>query len=185
MSAGTYSLHDDLDRVLYDRATIAEHVTALGERIEREYRGRNPLVLGVLKGCFPFLADLVRSMDMLLEVEFITLSSYGDETQSSGTVRTVTGLSREVQNRDVLVIEDIVDTGRTLSHLVKMLKDQRAASVRIATLLDKAANRVADVDVAYKCFDCPDAFVVGYGLDFAGRYRNLPLIGVLKPEVYA
>lgn len=184
MSSGTYSLNDDLERVLYSREAIAERVTGLGQKIEQEYRGRNPLVLGVLKGCFPFLADLVRSMDVLMEVEFITLSSYGDETQSSGTVRTVTGLSREVQNRDVIVVEDIVDTGRTLSHLVKMLKDQRAASVRIATLLDKAANRVADVEVAYSCFDCPDAFVVGYGLDYAGRYRNLPLIGVLKPEIY-
>lgn len=185
MSGKTYSLHDDLAHVLFDEAAIAAKVRELGARIEQEYRGRNPLVLGVLKGCFPFLADLVRSIDVLMEVEFITLSSYGNETQSSGTVKTVTGLAREVQNRDVLVIEDIVDTGRTLSHLVDMLREQRAASVRIAALLDKKARRVADVEVAYACFDCPDEFVVGYGLDFAGRYRNLPVIGVLKPEVYS
>ncbi len=159
---------------------IQERVAALGAEIARDYAGRNPLLVGVLKGALVFLSDLVRATDLRLGVEFMAISSYGASTRSSGEVRIVKDLDVPVEGRDILVVEDIVDTGLTLSYLLSNLERRGATSVKLCALLNKQERRLRDVRIDYLGFDIPDAFVVGYGLDFAERYRNLPYIAVLK-----
>jgi hypoxanthine phosphoribosyltransferase len=166
--------------VLIPAQKIEERIRELGAEIARDYSGRNPLLIGVLKGAFLFLSDLMRAADIPLNVEFMAISSYGAEMRSSGEVRILKDLDVAIEGRDILVVEDIVDTGLTLSYLLTNLKSRGAASVKLAALLDKYERREKEVPIDYLGFQIPDKFVVGYGLDFAERYRNLPFIAVLK-----
>jgi hypoxanthine phosphoribosyltransferase/bifunctional protein TilS/HprT len=156
----------------------------LGKELTAEYADKNPLVVGVLKGAVPFMADIVREMDCYLELDFMDVSSYGNATVSSGEVKIIKDLDTNVEGRDMLIVEDIIDSGRTLAYLVDLFKYRKAKSVRIVTLLDKPEGRVVDIEADYIGFDVPNEFVVGYGLDYAEQYRNLPYVGVLKPSVY-
>ena len=159
---------------------IQTRVSELGAEIARDYAGRNPLLLGVLKGACIFISDLMRAMDIPLGMEFMAISSYGSSTRTSGEVRIVKDLDVPIEGRDILVVEDIVDTGLTLSYLLANLHSRGAASVKLAALLDKHERRLRPIQIDYLGFTIPDAFVVGYGLDFAERYRNLPYIAILK-----
>jgi len=169
--------------VLIPTEKISERISELGAEIARDYAGRNPLLIGVLKGACLFLSDLMRAADIPLNVEFIAISSYGAEMRTSGEVRILKDLDVAIEGRHILVVEDIVDTGLTLSYLLANLKSRGAESVKLAALLDKYERREKEVAIDYLGFKIPDKFVVGYGLDFAERYRNLPFIAVLKnPE---
>src|SRR5687768_12726747 len=165
---------------LFTAEAISHRIRELGADIARDYAGRNPLLIGVLKGACTFLSDLMRAIDMPLAIEFMAISSYGASTRTSGEVRIVKDLDVPIEGRDILVVEDIVDTGLTLSYMLANLKSRGATSVRLVALLDKYERRERDVEINYIGFKIPDAFVVGYGLDFAERYRNLPYIAVLK-----
>lgn len=162
---------------------IQARVRELGQEITRDYAGRNPLVVGVLKGAYVFISDLMRSIDLPIGIEFMAISSYGLEQRSSGEVKIMKDLDVPIERRDIIVVEDIVDTGITLSYLLANLQQRGAASVKLAAFLDKPSRRQRPVTIDYLGFQIPDAFVVGYGLDFAERYRNLPFVGILKnPE---
>jgi hypoxanthine phosphoribosyltransferase len=169
----------DILFVQYDAATIRRRVAELGRAIARDYAGRVPVLVSVLKGATPLIADLVRAIDGPIELEFIAVSAYGQ----SGVARLVMDLDRPIEGRDVLLMEDIVDTGLTLAYLLKALRTRRPASLTVGTLIDKPAHRLADLEIRYRGFEGGDAFYVGYGLDFRQRYRNLPYIGVLRPGV--
>jgi len=178
-------LYKDLDRVLLTREEIAVKVRELGEKITRDYAGRKPVLVCILKGAAVFFTDLIREIDLPLTLDFMAISSYGSATKTSGVVRILKDLDNDILGKDVIVVEDIVDSGITLSYLTKILVQRGAKSLRIAALLDKPARRkVQDLEVDYRCFDIPDAFVVGYGLDYDQTYRNLPDIGVLSPRIY-
>ena len=179
------NLYKDLERILYTKEQLAEAVRALGKRITADYEGKRPVFICILKGASMFFCDLIREIDLPLETEFMVVSSYGASTVSSGEVRMVKDLDRSICGRDVVIVEDIVDTGMTLHFLKQTLITRGAASLRIASLLDKPARRIAPLTVDYRCFEIPDAFVVGYGLDYDEVYRNLPDVGILSPEVYA
>jgi hypoxanthine phosphoribosyltransferase len=169
---------------LISEAKIRERIAELGSQITRDYAGRNPLLIGVLKGACFFLSDLLRAIDTRLSIEFMAISSYGSSTRTSGEVRIMKDLDVPIEGRDILVVEDIVDTGLTLSYLLANLQSRGARSVKLAALLDKFERREREVKIDYLGFQIPDEFVVGYGLDFAERYRNLPFIAVLKnPEL--
>jgi hypoxanthine phosphoribosyltransferase len=169
--------------VLFSEAEISSRIKDLGVQIAREYAGKNPLLIGVLKGACFFLSDLLRAIDIPLNIEFMAISSYGSSTRTSGEVRILKDLDVPIENRHIIVVEDIVDTGLTLSYLLANLKSRGAASVKLVALLDKSERREREVQIDFLGFRIPDAFVVGYGLDFAERYRNLPFIAVLKnPE---
>jgi hypoxanthine phosphoribosyltransferase len=175
---------DDIAEVLLDARTIAAEVAKLGERIARDYAGKDPVFVSLLKGALPFLADLMRQVPIPLSLDFIEVSSYGSGTESSGVVRILKDLAHPIAGRHVLVVEDIIDTGYTLRYVLEHLEQQKPASVKLCTLLDKPARRIVPIQVDYRGIEIPDRFVVGYGLDYNERYRNLPFIGVLKPEVY-
>ena len=175
---------DDIAEVLVDEGAIEMKVRELGARIAEDYRGRDLVLVSILKGALPFLADLMRQIPLPLALDFLEVSSYGDATESSGVVRILKDIKNPIDGRDVLVVEDILDTGQTLAFVVEHLRSQRPTSVRICTLLDKPARRIVPIAIDYRGFEIADKFVVGYGLDYAERYRNLPFIGVLKPEVY-
>ena len=166
--------------VLISEEQIQNRIKELGAQIARDYAGRNPLLIGVLKGACFFLSDLLRAIDIPLGIEFIAISSYGSSTRTSGEVRILKDLDVPIENRDIVVVEDIVDTGLTLSYLLANLKSRGAVSVKLVALLDKHERREREVPIDYLGFEIPDHFVVGYGLDFAERYRNLPFIAVLK-----
>lgn len=174
----------DVKEVLISEEEISMKVQQLAEEISDEYRGRDLVVIGVLKGANVFVADLIRKVTVPLELDFMAVSSYGRSTESSGVVRILKDLDGSVEGKHVLVVEDIIDTGLTLSYLTENLKSRGAESVKICTLLDKPERRKAHIDVHYKGFDIPDEFVVGYGIDFSEKYRNLPFVGVLKEEAY-
>src|SRR5881396_2333203 len=175
---------DDIAEVLIDEQAIAAKVRGLGAAISDDYRGKDLVLVSILKGALPFLADLMRHIPMPLALDFLEVSSYGAGTETSGVVRILKDIANPIEARDVLVVEDILDTGNTLAYVVDHLRSQRPASVRLCTLLDKPSRRSVPIDVDYRGFEIPDKFVVGYGLDYAEKYRNLPFIGVLKPEVY-
>ncbi|MGO3732429.1 MAG: hypoxanthine phosphoribosyltransferase [Vagococcus sp.] len=177
-------IEKDIEKTFYSQEQIQERVSALGKAISEDYQDKNPLVVGVLKGAVPFLADLTRAMTIHMEMDFMDVSSYGNATVSSGEVRILKDLDTVVEGRHILIVEDIIDSGRTLRYLVDMLKHRKAASVKIATMLDKPEGRVVEMAADYIGFEVPNEFVVGYGLDYAEDYRNLPYIGVLKPEIY-
>ena len=166
--------------VLYSEEQIQNRIKEIGAEITRDYAGRNPLLIGVLKGACFFLSDLLRAIDTQLSIEFMAISSYGSSTRTSGEVRILKDLDVAVEGRDIIVVEDIVDTGLTLSYLLANLKSRGAATVKLVALLDKFERREREVKIDYLGFQIPDHFVVGYGLDFAERYRNLPFIAVLK-----
>lgn len=170
--------------ILFSQERIQARIKELGAEITRDYAGRNPLLIGVLKGACFFLSDLLRAIDTRLSIEFMAISSYGSSTRTSGEVRIMKDLDVPIEGREILVVEDIVDTGLTLSYLLANLKSRGAASVKLAALLDKYERREKEVKIDYLGFQIPDEFVVGYGLDFAERYRNLPFIAVLKnPDI--
>ena len=178
-------LYQDLDRILVTREEIASRVRDLGRRITQDYEGKEPVMICILKGASIFFADLIREIDLPVTTDFMAISSYGSATKTTGVVRVMKDLDRDILGRDVIVVEDIVDSGITLNYLRQILLQRGAASLKIATLLDKPARRkVQDLNVDYVCFDIPDAFVVGYGLDYDQVYRNLPDIGVLSPRIY-
>lgn len=177
-------LDASIEETLFSEGQIREKVGELAAALVEDYKGRTPLVIGILSGCYPFIADLTRAMDMPLEVDFMACSSYGGSTKSSGVVRILKDLNQSIEGRDILIVEDIIDTGLTLQYLVENLRTRMPNSIEICALLDKSAARTESVSVKYTGFVCPNRFVVGYGLDYAGQFRNLPYIGVLKPEVY-
>jgi hypoxanthine phosphoribosyltransferase len=175
----------DIEKILLTEEEIEAKVRELGRILSREYEGKNPLVICVLRGAAPFMTDLIRRMDIPLEMDFMAVSSYGASTKSSGVVRIIKDLDTAVDDRHVLIVEDIIDSGLTLSYLIDIIQRRNAASVKVVTLLDKPARRTVDLSPDFSGFQIPDAFVVGYGLDYAEKYRNLPYIGILKPEVYS
>lgn len=182
------TMHEDMDRdilrVLITEEEIQRRVAELGEELHRRFVGRRPLFVGVLNGCFMFMTDLVRASGLLSEMEFIGVSSYQNSTTSSGVVQITRDMQRDITGRDLIIVEDILDSGNTLAFLTQYLKSKGAASVTIVTLLDKPSRRKKAIYADLAGFVVPDEFVVGYGLDFLQFYRNLPYIGVMKPEVY-
>ena len=167
-------------RVLLSEKEVDERIQAMGEQISRDYAGRQLHLICVLKGGSFFMCELAKRITVPVSLDFMAVSSYGDATKSSGVVKIVKDLDESIKDKDVLVVEDIVDSGRTLSYLLEMLKDREPASLRLCTLLDKPARRVVEVKTDYTGFQIPDEFVVGYGLDYDQRYRNLPYIGVVE-----
>jgi len=178
-------LQNDIQEVLYSQEVIQQKVQELGAAISRDYEGRNPLVICVLKGAFIFMADLSKNITTSIELDFMAVSSYGNSTRSSGEVKIIKDLDVSVEGRDVLIVEDIIDSGLTLSYLIDVLERRNALSVNVVALFDKPGRRTVDLNADYTGFTIPDAFVVGYGLDYAEKYRNLPYVGVLKPEIYS
>jgi hypoxanthine phosphoribosyltransferase len=177
-------MNHDIERILYSQEAIAEAVKKLGERITADYSGKTPLLLCVLKGSVTFLADLMRAVDLPCEIDFIVAKSYGMSAQSSGTLKILKEPDSDIKNRDVIIIEDILDTAVTLSSLLHTLSERQPASLKTAVFLDKNLGVDKPVSADYKCFDAENEFLVGYGLDYAERYRNLPYVGVLKREIY-
>ncbi|KRK90804.1 hypoxanthine phosphoribosyltransferase [Latilactobacillus curvatus JCM 1096 = DSM 20019] len=182
--AGTM-LEKDIERVLYSREDIQKVNQRLGKQITADYQGKNPLLIGILKGAIVFMTDLIREIDLHVEIDFMDVSSYGAETISSGEVKIIKDLDTSVKGRDIIIIEDIVDTGRTLNYLMAILKTRQANSIKVCTLMDKPSRRIVPVHSDYVGMEVPNEFVVGYGLDYAERYRNMGTIGVLKPEIYS
>ncbi|RBW67654.1 hypoxanthine phosphoribosyltransferase [Bacillus taeanensis] len=177
-------LEKDMLEVFISEEEIQQKVAALGKELTEEYKDKFPLVICVLKGAMPFMSDLVKKMDVYLEMDFMDVSSYGEGFVTTGEVKIVKDLNTSVEGRDLLIVEDIIDSGLTLSYLVDLFRYRKANSIKIVTLLDKPSGRKADLKPDLSGFTVPDAFVVGYGLDYKERYRNLPFVGVLKKEVY-
>lgn len=178
-------MQKDIKEVLFTAEKLAQRVNELGKQITSDYEGKELLVVGVLKGANVFLGDLIRHIEIPIEIDFIAAASYGNSTESSGVVRLLKDLDCPIENRHVLLIEDLIDTGLTLHYLAENLKARLPASFQICTLLDKPERRKVAMEVDYKGFDIPDEFIVGYGIDYNQKYRNLPYIATLKPEVYA
>ena len=179
------ALHPDVQDVLLSEEDIRGIVSRMGQEISRDYAGKNPLVVAVLRGAVVFMADLMRAIECPMAIDFMAVSSYGEGYKSSGVVRIVKDLDTKIEGRDVLIVEDILDSGLTLSYLMRMLENRGPASVEVAAFLVKdVPGNTPAVTPRYVGAHVPDEFIVGYGLDFAERYRNLPYIGVLKPEVY-
>jgi hypoxanthine phosphoribosyltransferase len=179
------SMMPDVKEVLITSQEIEDKVREIGVRITEDYEGEKPLLIGILRGAVVIMSDLMRNIDLQCELDFMDISSYGSGTSSSGVVRILKDLEEDITDRHVLIVEDIIDTGLTLSYLMRSLQARKPASLEICALLSKPSRRRADLDVRYLGFEVPDEFVVGYGLDYAGAYRNLPDICVLKPEVFA
>ena len=178
-------MNNDIREVLFTEEELRAIVKELGRKITEDYTGKNLFLITVLKGASVFMADLMRAIDLPVEIEFMVLSSYGSGTTSTGSVKIIKDIDLPLEGKDVLIIEDILDTGFTLGFLYKLLEDRKPASVEICTLLDKPERRKVDVAAKYVGRRIPDEFVVGFGLDYDEKYRNLPFIGVLKPEVYS
>ncbi|SKC79396.1 hypoxanthine phosphoribosyltransferase [Maledivibacter halophilus] len=178
-------MRDDVKEVLFSEEKIKEKVCELGKIITKDYVGKDLIVIGVLKGANIFLSDLIRNIDIPVTVDFIDVSSYGASTESSGVVKINKDLDFSIENKNILIIEDIIDTGLTLKYLLKNLKSRKPKSMKICTLLDKPERRKVDIKVDYIGFKIPDEFIVGYGIDYAEKYRNLPFVGSLKEEVYS
>lgn len=177
-------MNDDIAKVLIGEAELKSKVKELGNAISHDYEGKRPLLVSVLKGSIVFMADLMREIKIDCEIDFMSVSSYGRGKKSTGVVRILKDLDNDVTNRHIIVVEDILDSGLTLSYILELLKTRNAASIKLCTLLDKPDRRVVDVTAEYSGFKIPDEFVVGYGLDYGEKYRNLPYIGVLKPDVH-
>ncbi|MGE7366736.1 hypoxanthine phosphoribosyltransferase [Desemzia incerta] len=177
-------MQNDIEKILVSEEEIQKRTQELGAELSAEYKDKNPLVVGILKGAIPFLSDLTKAMDVKLEMDFMDVSSYGSAMVSSGEVKILKDLDTNVEGRNILIVEDIIDSGRTLSYIIDMFKYRKAKSIKIVTLLDKPEGRVVPLEADYVGFLVPNEFVVGYGLDFIENYRNLPYIGVLKPEIY-
>ena len=175
---------NDIQEVLFSEEQLKNRVQEIARQITADYQGKEIMLISVLRGSFVFMADLCRAIDLPCTLDFMAVSSYGKGTKSSGQVQITKDLSEDISDRHIIVVEDILDSGNTLSYLLKILENRHPASIRLCTLLDKPDRRVKPVEVHYSGFTIPDAFVVGYGLDYAEKYRNLPYIGILKPEVY-
>ncbi|WP_424923086.1 hypoxanthine phosphoribosyltransferase [Aureibacillus halotolerans] len=178
-------MRDEIQSVLLEEEEIQQKIRELSATLTSDYQGTFPLAIGVLKGAMPFMSDLLKRVDTHLEMDFMDVSSYGNNTVSSGEVKIIKDLDTSVEGRDILIIEDIIDSGLTLHYLVDLFHHRKAKSVKIVTLLDKPGGRKINIKADYVGFEVPDEFVVGYGLDYAERYRNLPYIGILKPEIYS
>ena len=177
-------LEKDIKKVLISHDEIVAAAKKLGDQLTEDYHGKNPILVGVLKGSVPFMAELIKHIDTHIELDFMIVSSYHGGTSSSGVINIKKDVDQDVAGRHILFIEDIIDTGKTLKSLCEMFKDRNAASVKIATLLDKPEGRLVEIEADYTCFTIPNEFVVGYGLDYVENYRNLPYVGILKEEVY-
>ncbi|MDI6688992.1 MAG: hypoxanthine phosphoribosyltransferase [Actinomycetota bacterium] len=177
-------MFEDIEKVLFSEEDIKKKVRELGEKISQDYKGKDLLLISVLRGGVVFLADLIRHISISVSVDFMAISSYGSTTESLGVVKLLKDLEESIDKKHVLVVEDIIDTGLTLNYLLRNLQSRHPASLKVCALLDKSVRRIVDIPIDYKGFDVPDVFVVGYGLDYEQKYRNLPFIGILKPEVY-
>ncbi len=178
-------LENDIKKILVSHDEITEAAKKLGAQLTEDYAGKNPILVGILKGSIPFMAELVKHIDTHIEMDFMMVSSYHGGTASSGVINIKQDVTQDIKGRHVLFVEDIIDTGQTLKNLRDMFIEREAASVKIATLLDKPEGRVVEIEADYTCFTIPNEFVVGYGLDYKENYRNLPYVGVLKEEVYS
>lgn len=179
-----YSMNDDIQKVLVSEEQLKAKVAELGAQISRDYEGKNLVLVSILKGSVIFMADLMRAVTIPCSIDFMVVSSYGSGTTTSGLVKIVKDLQNDLSGMDVLIVEDILDTGVTLSNLIPMLRLRNPNSIKLCTILNKPSRRRADITPDYNGFDVPDEFVVGYGLDYDEKYRNLPYVGVLKPSVY-
>ena len=177
-------MENDIESVLISAEEIKKNVAVIGAKISKDFEGRDPVFVGVLKGCFIFMADLMRHVTINCSMDFMAVSSYSGTT-STGAVKINKDLSQDIAGEDLILVEDILDSGVTLNYLKNYLSVRKPASIHVVTLMDKPARRKADIYADYSCFEVPDAFVVGYGLDYNERYRNLPYIGILKPEIYS
>ena len=177
-------MHQDVESIMFTKEQLAARIGELAAQLDKEYAGKTPLMVGILKGSVMFYADLLRAMTISVEMDFIAISSYGSGAKSSGEVKLIKDLDRKIEGKDVIIVEDIIDSGYTLSYLKRNLYARKPESVKICALLDKYSRRVVPIEADYKGCDCDDEFVVGFGLDYAERYRNLPYIGVLKRSVY-
>lgn len=175
---------NDVERVLISEEELDKKVREIAAQITKEYEGKELVIIGILKGSMMFVADLVKRIELPMELEFIAVSSYGKESETSGIVTLKKDIDTSIQDKHVIVVEDIVDSGYTLKYLKELLSDRKAASVKICTLLSKPSRRKAEIELDYTGFEIPDEFVIGYGLDYAERYRNLPYVGILKRSVY-
>ncbi len=178
-------LEKDIQEILFTEEQLKNRVGEIARQIESDYAGKEVMFIGILRGSFVFMADLCRAVELPCTLDFMSVSSYGSGTTSSGQIQIIKDLSEDITGRHVIVVEDILDSGNTLSYLLNILEHRHPASVRLCALLDKPERRVKPVELHYSGFSIPDAFVVGYGLDYAEKYRNLPYIGILKPEVYS
>jgi hypoxanthine phosphoribosyltransferase len=177
-------MKQDIQEVLFSEEILTKRIKELANEISRDYKGKNLVVVGILKGSVLFAAELIKNISIHCEIDFMAVSSYGNSTETSGVVRILKDLDSNIEGKDILVVEDIVDTGVTLTYLLKYLEARKANSIEIIALLNKPARRTSELDVKYIGFEVPDGFIVGYGIDYAEKYRNLPFIGILKPEVY-
>ena len=177
-------MHKDVEQILYTEEELRSRVRELGSQITADYAGREPLLISVLRGSYIFMADLTRAIHLNVTVDFMAVSSYGAGTASSGQVEIKKDLSDSIEGRELILVEDILDSGNTLYYLLDVLRARKPASIRICTLMDKPERRAKPIKADYVGFTIPDAFIVGYGLDYAEKYRNLPYVGVLKPSVY-
>jgi hypoxanthine phosphoribosyltransferase len=178
-------MREDIEEILFTLEDIKQRIAELGDQIQADYAGKDLLLLGILKGAVPFISDLSRAIDLPLEIDYLAVSSYGNNVTSSGVVRILKDLEGPINNKHVLIVEDIVDSGRTIHYLMEVLRQRSPLSLRVCTLLDKPAERVRPVVCDYVGFKCPARFVVGYGLDYAQRYRNVSFVGILKRSIYA
>ena len=178
-------LENDIKKILISHDEIVAAARKLGQKLTEDYQGKNPILVGILKGSVPFMAELIKHIDTHIELDFMLVSSYHGGTSSSGVINIIKDMDQDIKGRDILFVEDIIDTGKTLKSLKELFEGRQPASVKIATLLDKPEGRLVEIEADYTCFTIPNEFVVGYGLDYEENYRNLPYIGVLKEEVYS
>lgn len=178
-------LEQDIKKILISHDEIVTAARELGQKLTKDYQGKNPILVGILKGSVPFMAELIKHIDTHIELDFMLVSSYHGGTSSTGVINIIKDMDQDIKGRDILFVEDIIDTGKTLKSLKELFEGRQPASVKIATLLDKPEGRLVEIEADYTCFTIPNEFVVGYGLDYDENYRNLPYIGVLKEEVYS
>ena len=178
-------LEQDIKKIMISHDEIVVAARELGQKLTEDYQGKNPILVGILKGSVPFMAELIKHIDTHIELDFMLVSSYHGGTSSSGVINIIKDLDQDIKGRDIIFVEDIIDTGKTLKSLKELFEGRQPASVKIATLLDKPEGRLVEIEADYTCFTIPNEFVVGYGLDYDENYRNLPYIGILKEEVYS
>ena len=178
-------LENDIKKILISHDEIVTATRELGQKLTKDYQGKNPILVGILKGSVPFMAELIKHIDTHIELDFMLVSSYHGGTSSTGVINIIKDMDQDIKGRDILFVEDIIDTGKTLKSLKELFEGRQPASVKIATLLDKPEGRLVEIEADYTCFTIPNEFVVGYGLDYDENYRNLPYIGILKEEVYS
>ena len=178
-------LENDIKKILISHDEIVTAARELGQKLTKDYQGKNPILVGILKGSVPFMAELIKHIDTHIELDFMLVSSYHGGISSTGVINIIKDMDQDIKGRDILFVEDIIDTGKTLKSLKELFEGRQPASVKIATLLDKPEGRLVEIEADYTCFTIPNEFVVGYGLDYDENYRNLPYIGILKEEVYS